>query len=248
MKHTRLIFLLSFLVMRLYGQTDLASIALNGKPTDVITSRDQKGNVFFLFQYGKSYEMVLLDSSYKETKRVNIKRAEDDSKKNSLVGTIFDERGAVAYLMNAKTNEFFAMKIDRQTGSMEFNSLGKLANEEYFLKGIELDGKFHVLAVPKQENQINLYTSDYGNPFTIQKYPIDFSSLYQKLSFKNEELNQRNESPVGIDYLRYDQEHSVKSAHSKKKLYTFQGNIYLIFDEATCTHVIRIRPDAGTSS
>lgn len=248
MKIYPVLFFFILSLSRALAQVEVNSLELESKPHDVISSRDQNGNYFFLFQYGKSYQMVILDSNYKELKRQVLKKTENDSRKNTLIGTIFDERGAVAYMVNSKTEEYSAMRIDRNTGAVEFLSLGKLDEDDYFLKAIELDGKFHILAVPRQENELKLYTTDYGNPFLVRNFKIDFPTFYTKLTFHNEELNQKSNNPVGIEYIRYDIDQSIKTAHPFKKLYAFNGKIYIVIDDPTSTHVITINPEAGTSN
>lgn len=230
------------------AQLDAGAIALDGKPSDVISSRDTSGNYFFLFQYNKTYQASILDANYKEIKKFTIKKSESDSKKNTLIGTIFDQRGAVAYLINQKTKDFSAMRIDRNTGVMDFMSLGSLPNGVNFLKGIEMDGVFYVLAAPNQKNELHIYRSDYGNPFTLSIYPIDFPTFYSKLALRNEELNQKTDGPIGIEYIRYDIEHNIRSATPFKKLYAFGGKIYIIIDEPATSHIITVNTNDNTSA
>lgn len=248
MKRILSLFTALFVAFTLQAQLDVANIALNGKPVDVISARDTLGNYFFLFQYNKTYQATILDANYKEVKKFSIKKSDSDSKKNMLIGTIFDQRGAVAYMMNPKTKAFSAMRIDRNTGAMDFLALGELPNGVHFLKGVEMDGVFYVLAAPNQKNEVHVYRSDYGSPFALSIYPIDFPTFFSKLAIRNDELNQKTDGTIGIEYVRYDIEHNIRSATPFKKLYAFSGKFYFVFDDPTTTHIITIHTADSSST
>jgi hypothetical protein len=219
----------------------------NGKAQAVFSTADTYGNMAYIFQGSKSIQVNLLDPSYQVLSQFLINRDEAE-KRNEVIGVTLGVKNVVVYLYDTKERNLAALIIDRFTGTYTFRpSIGTLQKAEFFLKSFEMGGKFYVLVVPQYKNTVLLFESEDGNDFVVKNYEINFPTFYAKLSSKNDELNHKTDSPVGIEKISYAVENNIKSTYPSKKLYTFGDKIYMTFDEAAHTHLVIIDPKSNES-
>jgi len=242
-------FLLSFLSCSfLFGQRIVAELEMKGgKAQSVYSASDRLGNMAYILQGSKSFQITILNDSTKVVAEYLINRV-DAEKKNEIIGAVFDNNYVVIYLYDDKDRKFASLLVNRFTGEFKYNQfLGELKKGEHLLKTLEMEGAFYVLVVPHQKNTIILLSSTEGNAFTIKNYEVNFPTLYAKLSTKNDELNQSKNATVGIEHINYTIENNIKSSYPSKKMYTYGDRIYMTFEEPAHTHLIIIDPDSANA-
>jgi hypothetical protein len=238
-----------FPITSIYAQKTVAEIEMKGgKAQSVFSVADTYGNFAYIFQETRSIQISILDVTYKITNEFLIKR-EETEKRNEIIGATLNAKNVVVYLYDEKERNFASLVVDRFTGSYKFNpNIGALSKTEFLLKSFEMEGIFYSMVVPQHKNSITLFSSNEGGNMTIKNYEINFPTLYAKLSSKNDELNQKTETPVGIEKISYDLENNIKSSYPSKKLYTFGNKIYMTFEEPSHTHLVIIDPTTTTAT
>ena len=213
-----------------------------GKAQNVFSTSDAYGNMAYIFQESKSIQVTVLDPSYKIIGEFLISR-EEAEKKNVIIGATLSDQNVVVYLYDDKERNFASLVVNRATGTYKFNpSIGTLGKTEYLLKSFEMEGQFYSMVVPQYKNSILLFTSNEGSDFVIKTYEVNFPTLYAKLSAKNDELNQKTQTPVGIEKISYTIENNIKSSYPSKKMYTYGNKIYMTFEEPAHTHLVILDP------
>ncbi len=235
-------------LFRVAGQKTLLELEMKGgKAQNVFSTSDNYGNLAYIFQGSKSIQITLLDVTGKILNEFLINR-EEAEKKNKIIGATLTAQNAVVYLYDEKDRNFASLVVNRLTGEHTFNpSIGVLAKTEYLLKSFEMEGQFYSMVVPQYKNSILLFSSNEGSNFQIKTYEINFPTLYAKLSAKNEELNQKPETPVGIEKISYTIENNIKSSYPSKKMYTYGNRIYMTFEEPSHTHLVILDPQSPTA-
>lgn len=245
----RLVYSLLFLSLILipfsfvHGQKTILELEMKaGKAQNVFSTSDNYGNLAYIFQGTKSIQITIIDATYKILGEFLIDRDEAE-KKNVIIGATLSGQNVVVYLYDEKERNFASLVVNRMDGSYKFNpTIGTLAKSEYILKSFEMEGQFYITVVPQYKNTVLLFSSNEGNAFVIKTYEINFPTLYAKLSTKNDELNQKTETPVGIEKISYTVENNIKSAYPSKKMYTYGNKIYMTFEEPSHTHLVIIDP------
>ena len=237
------LFLSVYCSTQVFGQRTIAELEMKaGKAQNVFSSNDALGNFVYIFQGTKSFQITVLDPSYKVTKEFLIDKDEVE-KKNTVVGATLGEGKIVVYLYNDKGKAFSSLVVDRVNGNYKFNpSIGTLGKDEFLLKSFEMGGVFYATVIPEYKNTVLLFSSNEGENFVVKRYEIDFQALYARLSAKNDEINQKTDNPVGIEKISYTVENNIKSSYPSKKMYTYGNKIYMTFEEPSHTHLIIIDP------
>ena len=232
-----------------YGQKTVLEMEMKGgKAQNVFSANDSNGNLVYIFQGTKSFQISIFDPSYKSINEFLVDK-DVVEKKDVVIGTAFTNKKIVLYLYNEKAGVFSSLAIDRVTGESKYSpEIGTLRKDEFLLKTFEMNGVFYVMAIPEFKNAVVLFSSDEGGQLVIRNYEINYQGFYAKLASNNNDINQKTSSPVGIERISYDIENNVKSAYPTKKLYTFGNKIYMTFEEPAHTHLIIIDPAATNSS
>jgi hypothetical protein len=225
------------------GQKTLLELEMKaGKAQSVFSTSDSYGNLAYIFQGTKSIQITVLDATTKILGEFLIDRDEAE-KKNVIIGATLSAQNVVVYLYDERERNFASLVVNRSDGTYKFNpTIGSLAKTEYILKSFEMEGQFYAMIVPQFKNTILLFSSNEGNSFVIKTYEVSFPTFYAKLSAKNDELNQKTETPVGIEKISYTVENNIKSAYPSKKMYTYGNKIYMTFEEPAHTHLVIIDP------
>jgi hypothetical protein len=230
------------------GQKTVLEVEMKGgKAQNVFSTSDTYGNMAYIFQGTKSIQISILDATYKITNEYLISR-EEAEKKNEIIGATLSAKNVVVYLYDHKERKFSSLVVDRFVGTYKFNPfIGSINKSEFLMKSFEMEGMFYCMVVPQYKNAVMLFSSNEGNDFIIKNYEINFPTLYAKLSSKNDELNQKTETPVGIEKISYVVENNIKSTYPSKKMYTYDNKIFMTFEEPAHTHLIIIDPNSATA-
>jgi hypothetical protein len=241
----KIILLLAISGTTTFGQRNAAEIEMKGgKAQNVFSTSDTYGNLAYIFQESKSIQISILDANYTIKNEFLINRSETE-KKNEVIGATLSAQNVVVYLYDAKERNLASLVVDRFSGNHKFNSsIGSIDKAEYMLKSFEMDGVFYSIVIPQHKNAALLFASTEGGDYKIKNYEINFPTFYAKLSSNNEDLNQRSDTPVGIEKITYDLENNIKSTYPTKKMYTYDNKIYMTFEEPSHTHLIIIDPNS----
>jgi hypothetical protein len=230
------------------GQKTVLEVEMKGgKAQNVFSTSDTYGNMAYIFQGSKSIQISILDATYKITNEYLISR-EEAEKKNEIIGATLSAKNVVVYLYDHKERKFSSLVVDRFVGTYKFNpSIGTITKAEFLMKSFEMEGVFHCMIIPQYKNAVLLFSSVEGSDFVVKNYEVNFPTLYAKLSSKNDELNQKTETPVGIEKISYTIENNIKSTYPSKKMYTYGNKIFMTFEEPGHTHLIIIDPNSSTA-
>ena len=231
-----------------FAQSDVATLELKGsKPLDAYAANDTYGNIAYIFQFSKTYQVTIIDATYRMKNIFTIPR-EGDDKKNIVIGATLSEKNFTVYMHSPKHKTFTSLVVDRFKGTYTYNNIGSVEPDLNYLKAFDMEGAFYLMLVPTHKNSITVLSTKEGVPFETTNYEIDFPTLYAKLSGKNDDLNQKTDTPVGIEYISYTRENNIKSAYPTKKMFTYGNKIYMTFDEPQTTHLVIIDPTIKKST
>lgn len=232
-----------------FGQKTVLEIEMKGgKAQNVFSVSDKYGNLAYIFQEKKSIQISIMDATYKITKEVVIKR-EETEKRNEIIGATLSDRNVVVYLYDAKERNFASLVVNRMSGSYKFNpSIGSINKNEFRMQSFEMEGVFYSVVIPEYKNTVLLFSSTEGDNIVIKNYETNFPTFYAKLTSNNDELNQKPNTPVGIEKVSYDLENNVKSVYPSKKMYTYDNKIYMTFEEPSHTHLVIIDPTTTSAT
>ncbi|MFL5730666.1 MAG: hypothetical protein ACJ75J_14355, partial [Cytophagaceae bacterium] len=240
--------LLTLINTSLFAQKDLGQIDVSiHNITDTYSAEDTLGNLAYVFQNQKMFEVVFMNSSFAPERNILVNR---DSKyyRDKIVGSTLQKDLMTVYFYNKKLRTISTLNADRGSSSGRYQKLITLSKDEEYLKGISMDGKFYVLTVPKYKNGLKIYAIRDGSSAEATSYEIEMPVFFKKLVAGNQMLNQTPDSHLGIEEIRYSLENNIKSSYPDKKLYHSHGKIYMTFDEPGCTHLVEINPDERKSS
>jgi hypothetical protein len=239
-----LVFLYSFLgtAQNLESQTDL----LVRSTENMYSAVDMDDNYVVAFQTKSQYECVFYNALHKQIGNA-VFAIPSTQKKDTYLGIELNADTCSIYTLNTRSNQITQLNIGRAGGALNKKIIGQIAITEKFLKCVTLNGTYHILTATQNKNQLDVYTIK-EHALVKNTYQIEMPDFYKRLSSGNHLLNEDRTAVVGIDAINYDIENNVKSARATKKIYCFDNNIFLIFDDANFTHVVKINLDINEAS
>lgn len=239
---TKILLVLLLLSQVGFGQREKTRVDfLIRKAKEVFTASDSLGNVAYIFQSGREYQVTLLNQDLEVIRNSKIMKTAQDKREEILGGVMIADNISV-YFFSKKYKSISVLSYNTNTHTSSYARLATLDSDELFLNAIRLDEKFCVLTVPKANNSVKVKVFQAGSFLYEGLYEINFPSFYDRLISDNEKLNVEPRSVVGIERINYRLENKVKSTHSPKKLYALDGKIRMTFDEPDFTHLIVIDP------
>lgn len=208
------------------------------KPENVYSATDTAGNYVYVFSTAKQYQVVFFDKHDKQASNYILSIPPQVSH-DQYLGIQFIGDSCMTYYFNEHSRTITQLSVNKNSGQLSKKVVGQLAYSAKFLKGFPLNNNFYILTASHGKNQIEVHTISDGIITNIV-YPVEMPDLYKKLSADNALLNEDPGATLGIDRVTYTIENNVKSARATKKIYAFDNNIYLLFDDPDYTHIIHI--------
>lgn len=215
------------------------------KPYEVYLSSDSSGNLVSIFQSNRQLEMDFMDPEFNHVRSVVSQKVRAD-RNQKVIGATWNGDECTAYFYNTKVKNLSLLSVDRSSGRSSYSVIRPYNEKDQFLRGFEMNGQFYALFIPKGENVIKVLILN-GNQSEETAYSIAMPGFYNALSNKNENLNSKAFSGVGIEDIRYDLENNIKSSYPGKKMYHFDNKIVMTFDEPALIHLVTIDLDTKTS-
>lgn len=230
-----------------YTQNAEGTIELLVKKTEnVYSATDTLGNYVYIFATAKQYQVTFFNKQNTQVANYILSFPPQISR-DDFLGTQLIGDSCMVYYFNDHSRMITQLSINKNSGLLSKKIIGQLAYSAKYLKSFPLNNSFYVLTTTHGKNEIEVNTIAEGK-LSKETYPVEMPDLYKRLSTGNGLLNEEPGLTVGIDRVNYKIENNVKSARATKKLYTFENNIYLVFDDADYTHVIHIDLITNTST
>ncbi|MBB6609443.1 hypothetical protein H7F15_00185 [Pontibacter sp. Tf4] len=233
------------------AQREFATLQLPlRQPDDLVTLADDNGNVCLYFFQNNKLHFTLVSPAGDVIAQHEIPyRWQRDPQ---VLGTRVTDTDFIFYSRyeNGRRDYVRPFAIDRKTGA--FRSLQDVELEKerntYFVGGFGDDDHFYMLYTDRKD-RLHLYRSS-DSPEGLAK--MDLQIFDPKLP----ETRTRDSRLMDLVYVHPDMERTVSSGYHRGKIYTRDGNIYMIFDgqplkgakkEAT-TEILALNWETGETS
>jgi hypothetical protein len=213
---------------------------------NIYSAVDTEDNYVVAFQTKSQYECIFYNALHKQIGNA-VFTIPSTSKKDTYLGMELNTDTCSIYTLNPRSNQITQLNIARSGGELNKKIIGQIAITEKFLKCVTLKGVYHILTATQGKNQLDVYTIK-DHALVKNTYVIEMPDFYKRLSSGNQLLNEDRTTVVAIDAINYDIENNVKSARATKKIYCFDNNIFLIFDDANFTYLVKINLDTEEAS
>lgn len=213
---------------------------------NIYSAVDGTQNYVVVFKTKSQYECIFYNASNKKIGDA-VFSIPSNQKKDTYLGLELKGDMCSMYFLNERLNEITQLNIGAGGGDLNKKIVGQLTYGEKFLKCVSLNGTFYLLSVAQGKNQLEIYAIQ-NHVLVKNSYPTEMPDFYKRLSSGNQLLNEDTKRAVAIDAINYDIENNVKSARATKKIYGFDNKIYLIFDDANYSHVVKIDLESNTTT
>ena len=209
------------------GEVALIDISMR-KPEQVDMVQTATAHVF-CFISNKEIQLSLVNSNYTYSSAV-FKLSKELYRSEYILSTR-DNNSHTMYYLNKKNNSIQAFKIDLSMATSQTLVCGEIPMDESFLTAVNIDGVFYMLTVSRTTAFIHLWKSEKGSALEKTSFQIKQTKLHRYLETRDEELNEKKFSAIGIDKVDYSLENNLKSTHALSKLYVIEGKIVLTVDD-----------------
>jgi hypothetical protein len=227
-----------------FAQGEVALIDLQIKRPDQIDMiKLPKGHVF-CFLRNNEVQLTVLNANYSYSSAL-FKLSKELNRSEYILSTR-DSVAHTLYYFNKKANSIQAFKIDLAMATTQTFDCGTIPSDESFLTAVNIKERFYMLTVSKNTAEIHLWKSERGMALEKTSFAIAQTKLHRYLETREEELNEKKFSAIGIDKIDYALENNLKSAHALNKLYVIGNKIIVTVDDPDKTLLYTIDIDAKT--
>jgi hypothetical protein len=229
----------------LYAQGEVAIVDFKiRKPdlVDLVTLNND--DIVYCFLSPKEVQLTTVTSNYTQSSAVF--QLSKELVRSEYIVSSRDRSFHTLYFFNYKLNAIQAYKIDLGMGTTQTISCGIIPKDESFLTAVVIEDKFYLLTVSKVTSTISLWESYRGAALTKTSFDVMPAKLHQSLESREEDLNEKKYSAIGIDKIDYRLENNLKSAHALNKLYVIDNTIVITLDDADWTWLCTINPVTKT--
>lgn len=231
---------LSFISSFCFSQGEVALIDLKMRKPEMIDVLNQEKSKVFCFLSSRELQLSVVNTNYNYSSAV-FKLDKEIAHSDYVISTR-DNAFHTLYYFNAKQNAILACKIDLAMGTAQTVHCGLIPKEEDFLTAVAIDDKVYILTVSKMSSTIHLWESYRASTLEKKSFETSQVKLHKTFELRDEELNEKKYSSIGIDKINYGLENNLKSAHAQNKLYVVDKTIILTIDDPDKTWIYTIDP------
>jgi len=208
------------------------------KPETVDLVKTANGDLVYCFLNTREIQLSTVTSNYSNSSAV-FQTSKELVRSEYIVSTR-DQAFHTLYFFSHKLNSIQAYNIDLSLSTTQTIQSAMIPKEESFLTAVVINNKLYVLTVAKVGSMINLWEFFRGT--SLSKTPFDTHKLkfHESLESREEDLNEKKYSSIGIDRIDYALESNLKSAHANNKLYCVGDSIMITIDEPDHTRLYTI--------
>ncbi len=238
---------ISILPIPLWAQGEVALLDFKiRKPETVDIIKNGNDGHVFVFLNPKQIQLTTIKPGYTHASAV-FDLNKELSRSEYLTSTR-DNTCHTFYFFNSKQNSIQAYRIDLAMGTTQTLACGMIPKEESFLSALVIDRTFYMLTVSKMSSTMALWSSFRGAPLEKTTFEIGQEKLHRALESREEDLNEKKYSDIGIDKIDYALENNLKSVHALNKLYCLEDRMVMTMDDADRTWLYIIDPKHKTLS
>lgn len=216
------------------AQVTVGTYSPRNKPDDFVFRVNGKDKpVKFLFQNDSEYELLSLDSAFRQGKSLVYNQVD---RKNRFTVSLETENALSLYFIHVKTGRFGVLTVS--DSSFKWSNLFDEQEKEHFLKAIPYKNKICVLSVNETNNNLIVRTYQHAQLASQDTFRVEYEPFFSALKANLNMLNQEPFSDIGVTYIDYEVEQDLSDIYTDRKLYVRDDKLVMTFDEHNTSHLL----------